>query len=113
MADGVDLSEYNGGSLVITCGILLVLSWIAVGLRTYTRAVLMKSFQADDWLMFIAQVWICGELRIDRKYLTIGFGLDYLHRVLRIYSGRCPPRSGSPQCSRQERGRRGCGAHGM
>lgn len=51
-----DLNEYNGGSLIATCISLLVTSWIAVGLRSYTRVVLMKSYQADDWLMLVAQV---------------------------------------------------------
>ncbi|KAK2589731.1 hypothetical protein QQS21_012588 [Conoideocrella luteorostrata] len=52
----VDMNEYNGGSLVATCIALLVTSWIAFGLRSYTRVVLMKSYQADDWLMLVAQV---------------------------------------------------------
>ncbi|GAB0135610.1 hypothetical protein EsDP_00003942 [Epichloe bromicola] len=52
----VDLTEYNGDSLVATCVTLLLTSWIAVGLRSYTRVVLMNSYQADDWLMLIAQV---------------------------------------------------------
>ncbi|CAM1508416.1 Fc.00g052640.m01.CDS01 [Cosmosporella sp. VM-42] len=57
MADGdLDLTEYNGQSLVATAVIFLVVSWISVGLRTYTRAILMKSFQADDWFMLIAQL---------------------------------------------------------
>lgn len=51
-----DLTEYNGGDLVITAAFFLALSWLSVGLRTYTRAYLMKCFQADDWLMLIAQV---------------------------------------------------------
>jgi hypothetical protein len=55
-----DLTEYNGGPLVATCISLLVLSWVAVGLRTYTRVVLMKSYQADDWLMLVAQVGLNG-----------------------------------------------------
>ncbi|UNI19060.1 hypothetical protein JDV02_005277 [Purpureocillium takamizusanense] len=52
----VDLTENLGASMVGTCIALLVLSWIAVGLRTYTRAILMKSFQIDDWLMLVAQL---------------------------------------------------------
>ncbi|POR35044.1 Uncharacterized protein TPAR_04763 [Tolypocladium paradoxum] len=52
----IDLSENIGGSLVGTCIALLVLSWVSVGLRMYTRAVLTKSFQADDWLMLVAQL---------------------------------------------------------
>lgn len=55
MAD-VDLSEYNGGRLVGATVALLVLSWITILLRTYTRAIIMRSFQPDDWLMLIAQV---------------------------------------------------------
>ncbi|OAA45464.1 integral membrane family protein [Metarhizium rileyi] len=54
--EAVDLKEYNGGSLVVACTVLLVTSWIAVGLRSYTRVFLMKSYQADDWLMLIAQL---------------------------------------------------------
>ncbi|PNY29716.1 Uncharacterized protein TCAP_00374 [Tolypocladium capitatum] len=52
---GVDLSDNTSGSLVGACISLLVLSWVAVGLRAYTRVVLMKGIQADDWLMLIAQ----------------------------------------------------------
>lgn len=52
----VDLNEYNGGRLVGATIALLALSWITMGLRAYTRAVIMRSFMADDWLMLIAQV---------------------------------------------------------
>ncbi|OAQ98252.1 hypothetical protein LLEC1_00773 [Akanthomyces lecanii] len=52
----VDLNEYNGGRLVGATIALLTLSWITIGLRTYTRAAIMRSFQADDWLMLVAQV---------------------------------------------------------
>lgn len=51
-----DLNEYNGGRLVGATIALLALSWITMGLRAYTRAVIMRSFMADDWLMLIAQV---------------------------------------------------------
>lgn len=54
--DHVNLSAYNGGPLVGTCILFLALSWLAVGLRTYTRAVVIKSVQEDDWLMLVAQV---------------------------------------------------------
>lgn len=50
------LAEDKGGSLVATAASLLALSWITVGLRIYTRAVLMKSIMADDWLIIVAQV---------------------------------------------------------
>ncbi|KAG5997598.1 hypothetical protein E4U43_002605 [Claviceps pusilla] len=52
----VNLHESNGESLVATCIALLVVSWIAVCLRSYTRIVLMKSYEVDDILMLIAQI---------------------------------------------------------
>ncbi|KYK55661.1 integral membrane family protein [Drechmeria coniospora] len=54
-AQDVDLSENNSGPLVGASVSLLVLSWFAISLRTYTRAILMKSFKIDDWLMLVAQ----------------------------------------------------------
>ncbi|KAF4452022.1 hypothetical protein F53441_5096 [Fusarium austroafricanum] len=51
-----DLNEDNGSVLVATAIALLALSWFSVGLRTYTRAFLMKSVQLDDWLMLVAQI---------------------------------------------------------
>ncbi|CAG9999831.1 unnamed protein product [Clonostachys byssicola] len=53
---GVDLSETNGTRLLITISIFLALSWVAVTLRTYTRAYLIRSFRTDDWIMLLAQV---------------------------------------------------------
>ncbi|CAI6100397.1 unnamed protein product [Clonostachys chloroleuca] len=53
---GVDLSETNGTRLLITNFVFLALSWIAVTLRTYTRAYLIRSFCTNDWIMLIAQV---------------------------------------------------------
>lgn len=69
----VDLNEYNGGALVGTAVSLLVLSWITIGLRSYTRAVLMKSFMADDWLMLIAQVSLSFGIQatMNRPILTL------------------------------------------
>lgn len=59
----VDLSQDGAPALVITCAIFLPLTWIAVGLRTYTRAVLTRSFQIDDWFMLIAQVGFSSHCR--------------------------------------------------
>ncbi|KAG5935656.1 hypothetical protein E4U60_003023 [Claviceps pazoutovae] len=50
-----DLNESNASNLVITCIAMLVTSWLAVGIRTFTRVFLMKGYQADDILMLIAQ----------------------------------------------------------
>ncbi|CAJ0554201.1 Ff.00g127130.m01.CDS01 [Fusarium sp. VM40] len=52
----INLSEENGNVLVATAITLLILSWISVGLRTYTRTCLMQGQQLDDWLMLIAQI---------------------------------------------------------
>ncbi|RGP73766.1 hypothetical protein FLONG3_6187 [Fusarium longipes] len=52
----IDLDEENGIALVATAITLLALSWISVGLRTYTRVWLMKGQKLDDWLMLIAQI---------------------------------------------------------
>lgn len=49
------MSETNGTSLVSTAAVFLILSWISVLLRTYTRAVLMKGLQLDDWIMLFAE----------------------------------------------------------
>ena len=51
-----DLHGYNGGELVATCALFLTLTWISVGLRTYTRRFLTHCFQADDWLMLVSLV---------------------------------------------------------
>ncbi|KAH6686166.1 integral membrane family protein [Plectosphaerella plurivora] len=51
----VDLTENNSGALVVTAITFLVLSWLSVILRAYVRAILTKAFQADDWLMLVAQ----------------------------------------------------------
>ncbi|KAM0324184.1 hypothetical protein ACHAQA_008378 [Verticillium albo-atrum] len=51
----VDLAEDHGGALVATAIVFLILSWISVILRTYVRAILTKAYQADDWLMLVAQ----------------------------------------------------------
>ncbi|KAL1858252.1 hypothetical protein Daus18300_009998 [Diaporthe australafricana] len=57
MADNAtELDDYNGGALVGTAVSFLVLTFFSVGLRTYVRGVLTKSFMADDWLMLAAQV---------------------------------------------------------
>lgn len=50
------LAQYNGDDLKITAVLFLVLTGCSVGLRTYVRAFMTHSFQADDWLMLVAQV---------------------------------------------------------
>lgn len=50
------LAQYNGGDLKTTAILFLALTGFSVGLRTYVRGFMTNSFQADDWLMLIAQV---------------------------------------------------------
>lgn len=64
--DKAHLAETNGVSLMSAAAIFLVLSWISVGLRMYTRGFIPGSFHIGDWLMLIAQV--CGSA------LSSGFG---------------------------------------
>ncbi|KJZ68982.1 hypothetical protein HIM_11623 [Hirsutella minnesotensis 3608] len=51
----VDISEDTSPALIITCAVLLPLTWLAVGLRVYVRAWITKSFKLDDWFIVIAQ----------------------------------------------------------
>ncbi|KAG6142998.1 hypothetical protein E4U12_002358 [Claviceps purpurea] len=69
-----DLDESNASSLVITCIVMLVTSWIAVGLRAFTRVVLMKGYQADDILMLIAQVIFTVTCSIQFEGVQSGVG---------------------------------------
>lgn len=91
----INLGEENGNALVATAIVFLALSWFSVVLRTYTRAFLMKSFQADDWLMLIGQVFhIC--LLPCVSLFTHAFA-DHFYCLLRIYSRRNTKRIGTTQ----------------
>ncbi|KAJ6438087.1 integral membrane family protein [Purpureocillium lavendulum] len=70
----VDLTEDLGASMVATCVPLLVLSWIAIGLRTYTRLILTKSFQLDDLLMLVAQLIFTHTCVMVLKGVNKGMG---------------------------------------
>ncbi|KAG5996293.1 hypothetical protein E4U52_006921 [Claviceps spartinae] len=69
-----DLNESNASSLVITCIAMLVTSWLAVGIRTFTRVFLMKSYQADDILMLIAQAIFTVSCSIQFEGVQSGIG---------------------------------------
>ncbi len=56
MASTAYQDESNGAMLVGTAAFFLALTYLSVGLRTYVRVALTKSFQTDDWLMLAAQV---------------------------------------------------------
>ncbi|RSL39043.1 hypothetical protein CEP53_014365 [Fusarium sp. AF-6] len=70
----IDLSEDNSAALVSTAIIFMALSWLSVGLRTYTRAFLMKSYQLDDWLMLIAQVIFTVSCAFILEGVKVGLG---------------------------------------
>ncbi|KAG5969590.1 hypothetical protein E4U56_008261 [Claviceps arundinis] len=69
-----DLNESNASSLVITCVAMLVTSWLAVGIRTFTRVFLMKSYQVDDILMLIAQAIFTVSCSIQFEGVQSGIG---------------------------------------
>ena len=56
MAATVDLTEFNGSSLVVTAWVLLGLTYLSIVIRCYVRAVLTACFQIDDWLMLVSQL---------------------------------------------------------
>ncbi|KAI0865998.1 hypothetical protein F4860DRAFT_203548 [Xylaria cubensis] len=44
-------TDSNGIGLLVTGIVTLSIAWLSMALRTYVRAVIMKSFQVDDWVM--------------------------------------------------------------
>ncbi|KAI0550759.1 hypothetical protein F4679DRAFT_191648 [Xylaria curta] len=44
-------TDSNGVGLLVTGIVTLSIAWLSVALRAYVRAVMMKSFQVDDWVM--------------------------------------------------------------
>ncbi|KAI0458016.1 hypothetical protein F5B21DRAFT_59407 [Xylaria acuta] len=44
-------TDSNGVGLLVTGIATLSIAWLSMALRTYVRAVMMKSFQVDDWVM--------------------------------------------------------------
>ncbi|KAF9869481.1 hypothetical protein CkaCkLH20_13078 [Colletotrichum karsti] len=76
----VDLTESNGTALVATAVTFLILSWFSVILRVYVRAFMTKGFQADDWLMLVAQ----GVFTLSCSLILAGVhvGLGHHNRAL-------------------------------
>ncbi|KAI1814690.1 hypothetical protein GGS20DRAFT_398939 [Poronia punctata] len=73
-------TENNGVGLFATATVMLAISWISVALRTYVRAVMTRSFQADDWVMLAGlAVFTVSCVFI---YLGLGFGLGSHNRAL-------------------------------
>lgn len=76
--------DYNGDSLLATAAVFLALSWFSVILRTYTRAILTKSFMLDDWFILGSQVSL--ELLLGRSSTLTSPVPDCLHDVMRLHS---------------------------
>lgn len=73
------LVQYNGGDLRITAILFLILTGLSVGLRTYVRGFMTNSFQADDWLMLVAQVKFLSDTQslYDPNSLTVGLAGEF------------------------------------
>ena len=52
-------------------GVFLVLSWIAVALRVYVRAWMLRCFGMDDWLMVVTLVRAPHYDTIERVMLIL------------------------------------------
>ncbi|KJZ80539.1 hypothetical protein HIM_00389 [Hirsutella minnesotensis 3608] len=70
----VDLSQDASPALIITCAVLLPLTWLAVGLRIYVRAYMTKSFKIDDWFMVVAQLTFTVVCAIVLEGVRTGLG---------------------------------------
>ena len=65
MSDQVNLDEYNGEPLKVAACTFLGLTYFSVGLRTYVRSTLTRSFLVDDWLMLVSLV--CFSSMFERR----------------------------------------------
>ncbi|KAI8952467.1 hypothetical protein F4801DRAFT_588939 [Xylaria longipes] len=73
----------NGGGLLVAGIVTLSIASISVALRTYARAVVMKSFQVDDWVMLagLANFAIsCGFI-----FMGLSYGLGRHNKSLSQY----------------------------
>jgi hypothetical protein len=50
------MAENRGPQVAGVAGFFLGFAWIAVALRCYCRALVVKSFGLDDWLCFLSMV---------------------------------------------------------
>ncbi|KAI1337478.1 hypothetical protein F5Y15DRAFT_155406 [Xylariaceae sp. FL0016] len=73
-------TDTNGGALVVTAIVMLIVSWLSVCLRSYVRAILTNGFQADDWLMLVAQ----ANFSVSCAFIVTGvyYGLGHHNRAL-------------------------------
>ncbi len=57
---------HDQGASVIACAVVLpVLAAVAIGLRFYVRAILLRAVKIEDWLILVA--WVCSS-REDTRH---------------------------------------------
>ncbi len=60
-ADDDNESRYRAATVVVCAVVLPVLASVAVALRFYVRAKLLRAVKAEDWLILAAMVrWLSG-----------------------------------------------------
>jgi hypothetical protein len=59
---GIDLNDSRADTIIGVVCFVLSIATIALGLRIYTRRILLGKFGLDDWLACIAYalIWSCG-----------------------------------------------------
>ncbi|KAI0490918.1 hypothetical protein F4859DRAFT_520554 [Xylaria cf. heliscus] len=73
-------TDSNGIGLLVTGIVMLSLAWLSMALRTYVRAVMMKSFQVDDWVMLAG----LANFTVSCSFVFVGlsFGLGRHNKSL-------------------------------
>lgn len=81
--------------LIAVPAVLLTLSTICVCLRFYVRAVMIKSFGVDDWLLLLAFCFhvVGAAFNIDQGAMEMSSGLEDLRALVIVWlfhpSNRC------------------------
>ncbi|PHH69906.1 hypothetical protein CDD80_6376 [Ophiocordyceps camponoti-rufipedis] len=78
----VDINQTRGPALIAVSIVFLILAYISVGLRTYCRAYMTRSFMLDDWFMLIALVTMT--LQCSFVLAGVGKGLGKHNAALSI-----------------------------
>ncbi|KAH8167525.1 hypothetical protein CIB48_g683 [Xylaria polymorpha] len=73
-------TDSNGIGLLVTGIVTLSFAWLSMALRTYVRAVIMKSFQVDDWVLLAG----LANFTVSCSFVFVGlsYGLGRHNRSL-------------------------------
>ncbi|KAI1262467.1 hypothetical protein F5Y18DRAFT_151471 [Xylariaceae sp. FL1019] len=76
--------DSNGAGLYVAATVTLSIAWLSVSLRTYVRAIMTKSFQADDWVMLAG----LANFTASCAFILAGlhFGLGHHNQALSQYN---------------------------